>query len=155
MLGVRLTAFELSVFGAKLDMENGIFSYSQETAICAAGPAINLLSAEFVAVICRICGIESDGARFFVLASLSLGIINLLPIRSFDGGRILFSILSRLSTLQTAERTLEIASFLSLFFSWCVSLYLLLRTSSSLSLFVFSISIFANIFIGDNKNAQS
>lgn len=145
--GVRLGKMEIGVFGARISIENGIYSYSDEIIVCAAGPLVNFISADIAAIVFKLGEFENDLIPLFIFSSLCLGTVNLLPIRSFDGGRIICALISRVSTPDTADITVKILSFISLFSLWCVSLYLLLRTSASLSLFIFSVSLFANIFI--------
>lgn len=144
---VRLESLDIGIFGARINLDPAIYSYSDEIAVCIGGPLINLISADLVAIAARLFDIHSEGVYFFIFASLSLAIINLLPIKSFDGGRILFCILAKKRSLPLSEKIINISSFISLFILWSLSLYLLLRTSASLSLFIFSVSIFATIFI--------
>ena len=147
MRRVRLEGLDIGIFGARINLDPAIYSYSDEITVCIGGPAINLISADVAAIVAKLFYIHSEGLYFFILASLSLAIVNLLPIKSFDGGRILFALLAKRHSLDTAERIINVSSFLSLFLIWALSLYLLLRTSASLSLFIFSVSVFATIFI--------
>ena len=147
LTGVRLSGFELGILGARISTEGTLCSYSAEIAISAAGPILNLLSADITAILCKLSGVSSELFELFILSSLALGITNLLPIKSFDGGRIFEALLSKFLSISAVETIIEILSFLSLFGIWTISLYLMLKTSASLSLFVFSISVFSNIFI--------
>lgn len=144
---VRLESLDIGIFGARINLDPAIYSYSDEIAVCIGGPLVNLISADILAIIARLFDIESEGVYFFIFASLSLALINLLPIKSFDGGRILQALLAKRYSLDTAERIVAVSSFVSLFLLWTLSLYLLLRTSASLSLFIFSVSVFATIFV--------
>lgn len=145
--GVKLKSFDIGIFGARLTMSDEIYSYTDEIMICAAGPLVNLVLAGAGIYLCRIYCFYNELFDLFIASSLCLGIVNLLPIKSFDGGRILISALSVSLDADTADKILSFLSFLSLFVLWCISLYLLLRTSASLSLFVFSVSLFASIFV--------
>ncbi len=145
--GVRLGKLDVGIFGARISIAESMYSYTDEIIVCAAGPLANLVSADIAAIALRICGEESDIVSLFVLSSICLAAVNLLPIRTFDGGRILSSFLSKFFEPKTAEAVVCVSSFFCLFTLWCISLYLLLRTSASLSLFIFSVSIFANIFM--------
>jgi hypothetical protein len=42
---------------------------------------------------------------------------------------------------------MSIISFIFIFTLWCISVYLLLKISASLSMFIFSVSIFCKIFL--------
>ena len=147
MRKVRLESLDIGIFGARINLDPAIYSYDDEIAVCIGGPAINLISADVAAIVARLFSIHGEGVYFFIFSSLSLAIINLLPIKSFDGGRILFALLAKRLSLSVAERIINVSSFVSLFVIWALSLYLLLRTSASLSLFIFSVSVFATIFI--------
>lgn len=144
---IKIQSLDLGIFGARINIDGGIYSYSDEILVCLGGPLVNLLCADAAAIIARQFGIRSDAVALFILSSLSLGIINLLPICSFDGGRILFGVIAKRRSLSFAEKILKISSFISLFLIWIISVYLLLKTSASLSLFVFSVSVFATIFM--------
>lgn len=144
---IKIKSLDIGIFGARINIDGGIYSYSDEIWLCLGGPLINLLCADAAAIIARLFGIHSDAVALFILSSLSLGIINLLPISSFDGGRMLFGLIARKKPLSFAEKILKISSFISLFLLWIISVYLLLKTSASLSLFVFSLSVFATIFM--------
>lgn len=151
MCDVKLSNFNLGIFGARLGIGGGICSYKDEIIICAAGPAVNFISAYFAFLISNLTTINSDIADIFILSSLSLGIINILPIKSLDGGRIISALICRFGSVRSAEITVDILSFFTLFTLWCISLYLLLKSASSLSLFIFSVSIFASIFLEEQK----
>lgn len=144
---ITIKSLDIGIFGARINLDGGVYSYSDEIWVCLGGPLVNLFCADAAAIIVRLFDIHSDAMALFILSSVSLGIINLLPINSFDGGRILFGIIAKKKPLSFAEKTLKISSFICLFFLWIISVYLLLKTSASISLFVFSLSLFATIFM--------
>lgn len=77
---VELQSFSLGLGGAEL---NAAFRNDRQELICvAAGPLSNLL-----------CVLLFFRAPCFALFSLLLGIYNLLPLSSLDGGRLLFLLL--------------------------------------------------------------
>lgn len=145
--GVRLGKMDVGIFGARISISDGIYSYAEEIFVCAAGPLINLICADIAAVFLYLYRVENDAVYLFILSSLCLAALNLLPIRTFDGGRIISALICRFWGPTVADTAVKILSFFSLFALWCISLYLMLRTSASLSLFVFSLSVFSNIFI--------
>lgn len=145
---VRFSSLTLSSLGATLKPQDGMGSYVSEMMIAAAGPAINLLS---TAVLLSFDNLASPFWNFFMMSSMVLAFLNLLPIRGFDGGRIFLCLLSLTPCRNAAEALLSFLSFLSLFALWSFSVYLLLRVTSSLSLFVFSCSIFMRIFVSTQK----
>ena len=144
---IRFRELRLSPFGASLLPLSNLGSFSSEIFICASGPAVNLL--------CALITLSTPLRSFafgelFILSSLFLGILNLLPISSFDGGRILFCIIESLFSFKLAKRVLGISSFILIFSLWTLSLYFLMNATSSLSLFVFSCSLFAKLFVLNN-----
>lgn len=145
--GIRLRECKIGIYGAGLIPENGLYSYQKEILLCLSGPLVNLICGSCLLPIGFKSG--SDFLRGFVFSSFSLGILNLLPICGFDGGRIINAILCLILSPDTASRILKGCSFLVIFFLWIGSVYLILRVNSSLSFFIFSISLFGKLFISD------
>ena len=147
LCGVRLRECRIGIYGAGLVPDGSVYSYGQEILLCLAGPLVNLFCF-LVAVWLRQGGTESFW-NAFCFSSFALGALNLLPIKGFDGGRILHALLSLMLSPRGAARLCEAVSFVGILLLWCLSVYLLLRTVSSLSLFVFSLSLFARIFLSE------
>ena len=148
LCGIPLYECKIGLFGAGLFPEEALFSYGREIILCAAGPLTNLLFA--LLGLLYISGNPSAFLEYFVFSSFAFGLLNLLPIRDFDGGRVLQALLALRFSPTTVERTIWLLSFFCILFLWSISVYLLLRASSSLSLFVFSLSLFCRIFIRDS-----
>ena len=144
LCGVRMSALHIDLFGARLHLA-GTVSYRHEAAIAAAGPICNLLSAAVLSALTRMdvsACLEGDGmAGTFVLASLGLAAVNLLPVRSLDGGRVLYCILAPLLGERVADAVLVLGTALCLGALWVFSVYALLRVGEMLSLFAFSICL--------------
>ena len=143
---VRMSKLELDIFGASLVTQNSISSYSAELKVAIAGPLFNFFSAATVFFFCRF-NPQNKYTELFLVSSLFLGIINILPIRSFDGGRIFYIILAEKLGPQKAYSCITISSFLIIFSLWTFSIYLILKFSFSLSLFIFSVSLFLKLFV--------
>ncbi len=141
---VSLHEMKLGIFGASLSLSDTTLSYKKESFIALSGPLANI-----ACVVLSLLFFETENAflELFISASLFLGTLNLLPILDFDGGRILFCLLSYKFSLYTAQLVLKILSFILIFTLWMLSVYLLLKLSSTLSLFIFSLSLFAKLFI--------
>ena len=141
--GIRLSEMKLGIFGASITPCDQLFSYADEILLCLGGPVMNFLSV----AICISTGIGKS--TLFIMSSLALGILNMLPIKGFDGGRILYAFLLILISPRTARALSNVISFIFIFTLWCFSVYLLLRRAATLTLFVFSASVFAKMFISD------
>ena len=122
-----------------------MLSYREEWLLAAAGPITSLLGAAFGGLFWRFSAL----AGYFSCASLLLGLLNLLPIRSFDGGRMLEGALLSFLEERSVRRVLGVSSFLFLFLLWSFSVYFLLRAGDGISLFFFSISLFSRFFGGE------
>ena len=144
---IPLGELRLGIFGASLTPTAMLCSYKKEILLCLAGPLANLLSALLLSPLYN----SSDVINLFISASLFLGILNLLPIYELDGGRILFCTLCYRANPHTASTILRAISFTIIFILWTLSVYLLLRLSSSISLFIFSLSLFSKIFLSQRS----
>lgn len=122
--------------GLKLSGNSAYSSYSSEAIIAFAGPFFNLVSA------LTFMSARSSMGIFFRQVSLALALLNLFPIKEFDGGRILRCIFNLLLPIEYSEKICEIFSFLALFFIWSISVYVILKTNRNVSALVFSAMIF-------------
>ena len=152
MLKIPFSCFELDLLGATLRLSNTLMSYLDEWLLAAAGPFVNIVSSLALLPLCmRLQGAAKDHMSFFIVASLSLAFLNLLPIKSFDGGRMCSAFVSHFVSPKVADRVVTVSTFLSLFVLWSLSLYVMLRAGGELSLFFFSAGLFVRIFI-QNEN---
>lgn len=147
LLKVKLKECKLSIYGAGLSPDNTVYSYSDEIILCVFGPLANILSC--TAVIPLFLHSNNIFILYFIVSSMILATINLLPIKSFDGGRIMHSLICSFGTQRTADVCLSVTSFLLIFILWSLSVYVLIISGSGLSTFVFSISLFSKFFVDD------
>ncbi len=145
LLGIRAERMQMGFLGMRLETGGAVLSYGAEWLLCAAGPLTSLLCAALAAPLWQIFA----AARIFSCASLVLGLLNLLPIRTFDGGRMLESFLNFVCGARISDRVMTLCSFLFLFLLWATAVYFLLRVGDGLSLFCFSMSLFLRFFDGE------
>ena len=145
LLHIPLGQLRLDFLGARMEVVGRLLSYGEEWLLCAAGPAASLLLSAAAAPLWR----SSMHAQMFSCASLVLGLLNLLPIRTFDGGRMLEATLHQLFETRTVQCVMRLCSFLFLFLLWASAVYFLLRAGDGLSLLVFSMSLFFRFFDGE------
>lgn len=143
MLSIDLSHMQLDVLGARLNTSGRLCSYPALVALCLAGPIINFLCFALAFPFCDHAGWFHE----FCLASLSLGLLNLIPVQGFDGGRIVHGILSIFLPISAVERICAVLGFFSLLCMWLLSVWLILRTGTSLTLFVFSCCLFGMLFV--------
>lgn len=156
--------------GVRIVTDARLTSYKREIMLAFAGPLMNMLAfgAACVTFGASGRGIESlfecaasflrGGADiwgvvgFFALASLIQAIMNLLPVNTFDGGRMIYCFIAQRFSQYAAERVLSVLSAFSAFFLWTLALYLMLRISSGLGIFVFAACIFASTRMENGEN---
>ena len=143
---IKISRFSVDFLGARIDTGHALISYTDEIILSAAGPFFNIISS------IAFYNSTIPFFAYFTSASFSLACLNLLPIETFDGGRVLYCFLSKILSNDSAALLIRALSFICLFVLWCISVYFLIRSSSSLSLFVFSLSIFNRLFLTNKEN---
>ena len=147
ILGIGFREFRVGLYGAGLEPSGELFSYGQEILLCLAGPLTNLTLALLLWKMPHPLFVSH-----FIFSSLALGILNLLPIRGFDGGRTLQALLLFFFPPRTVRGILNLLSFLFVFLLWSFSVFCLLRIAATLSLFIFSLSLFFRLFVNVNSS---
>lgn len=132
---------EITMFGAEIRAPAYSASELACAAVYAAGGAANILSA----AIAWIIGAGGAYAEFFVACSFGLAFVNLLPVRSLDGGCILASLLACFAP-QYAHSIVSAVSAVTLALLWLAAVYVLLVCGGNLSLMLFCIYLFVTLF---------
>lgn len=141
-LGVPVREIELTLFGAEIRTPPLGTGTAGTVAVYAAGAAANLLSAAVILLLPH----RGFGAEFFAVCSLSLAALNLLPIRSLDGGCILEAALLRLAPTHT-NAILDATSLVTLFMLWLAAVYIQLICGGNLSLMLFCMYLFVTLYV--------
>ena len=145
-LHIPIRSLHISVLGARLQLEDPLLSYRREWLLCAAGPLFSGSGALIAVLLAPFFPYPALAERFAGI-SLTLGIINLLPIGWLDGGRMFRVACYQFLPMPTVRVLVRTVSFLFFLLLWMTSTYLLLRAGNSLSLFVFSFSLFLRFFL--------
>ena len=173
MLGIGIDEIAFGFSGIRIVTEGRLTSYKKEFLLAAAGPFMNILTFLFSLFVFsrKYVGFESmieAGSRllssgegdkysylaFFALSALVQAIVNLLPVKSFDGGRMLYCLTAELFGEGGAERIVGITTAFSVFILWTVALYLMLRASSGLGIYVFAACIFTGAVTSGEKDRR-
>ncbi len=141
-LRIPWKGLHMDFLGARLEVSGRLLSYGEEWLLSAAGPFASFVCAALGAIFWKL----SNAAVLFSCASLLLGLLNLLPIATFDGGRMLACFLLLFFEEQTTQRVMRLCSFFFLFLIWAGAIYFLLRAGDGLSLLFFSMTLFAHFF---------
>ena len=117
-------------------------SYREEFLIAAAGPFISLLYA---------------GVAFFWMPqevgtsvcslSLSLAVLNLLPLKTLDGGRMAGAVLSQLFGEEASDKVLYVTTCACLAVLWMLSLYIFFYSGVNFTLLLFCAYLFSYLIV--------
>ena len=142
VLGEPLPSLVGRRLGLLLTPRRPFLSYGREIFICAAGPLFNLLAA--AALIPALRGGHATDAHFcFFTFHLFTALFNLLPIEGFDGGRILFAVLSLAFPQALAEKTSVAFSLLFTLVFYFTGIYLCFLARASIQPLAFSLLLLA------------
>lgn len=142
ILKIPIKRITLDIFGASIKVECASCSYLKEAVLCIFGPLANIISVLLINSFFCSCD-----TRLFSIASLSFAIINLLPIKNFDGGRVLSCMMLSFISPKSVSIIINVLSFVCVFLLWSASVYFIMRTGSYVSLFIFSGALFAKLFL--------
>ena len=90
---------------------------------------------------------RGSGTAVVVSVSLLLMLLNLLPLVSLDGGRMLGAALSVLFGVNTAERVLSLLTLVILWMLWTLSLYVFFYSGVNFMLLLFCAYLFSYIVL--------
>ena len=161
-LGYKLRTIVLMPFGAVIDGDIRGISFKDELYVAFCGPLCNLLTAVFFVALWWFMPTMYAFTDTAFYASLSIGIINLLPAYPLDGGRILQCSLACLFSKKEAqqakaERKAELFSrFLGLLFSSALLLVFFVQCAHNkpnLTLLAFSLFLFFGALGSKEKTA--
>lgn len=160
LMGITVDEIRFGFSGVRIVTGERLLSYKKEFFLAFCGPFVNL-TVFFLVWACYfsrgelpevyaateeffLCGEPTpEGVfGFLALSSLLQAAMNLLPVKSFDGGRMLYCLTARFLGLRAADVTVNAFSALCALFLWTLALYLMLRVSGGLGIFVFAACIF-------------
>lgn len=141
---IPIGAMRFDLLGARIDVKGRMLSYGEEWLLCVAGP----LSSLIFSIIGSFFWSHTKLAIAFSCASLLLGLLNLLPIQTFDGGRMLECALSSFVSPKRTSDILRGCTFLFLWLLWAFSAYLMIKIADGISLFFFTLTLLARFFEG-------
>lgn len=90
--GAKISKIKVNAFSVDIIQDNCL-PYLKEIFIILSGPILNIMLCILAELIYEFSKIES--LRFFSVQNLIIGVINLLPISSLDGGRVLVIFLKK------------------------------------------------------------
>ena len=145
--GGKVRSVSLTAFGISLGFSPPK-TYGEEIFVAAAGPAASFL----FAVLGHARG-GAFGGEVFVF-SLFLGLMNLIPLASFDGSRIISALLSLLFGESAAAKVSLALSYAFLFLARVISVYVLFYSGANFALLLFCAYIFVFTVIKKDCNSH-
>ncbi len=133
--GVRTRAISLRLFDVLIEADRPPDDRA-DLGITLGGAVANLFFA----------AVSAAFSRSLMIANLALGIFNLLPVMSLDGGHLLFLLLSRRFLPKTCTIILKITTFLLLIPLMTAGFAILFRSGYNYSLLAVSLYLLA-VFI--------
>ncbi len=143
LLGVGIGEIEVTLLGAEIRSVPRMLNTLGEVAVYSAGAAANVVTAGAVCLL-----FSGEWAALFIICSLSLAVFNLLPIKTLDGGCIFGAVCQRIMP-RLADKLSSAVSSATLLALWFVAVYLLLLCGGNVSLMLFCIYMFANLYLKD------
>lgn len=137
----RISSVTLSALGADIEY-TGVSSYKTNLLIAVAGPFASILAG----------AVTTGGFSVFSSVSVIYGMMNLIPVPCFDGGRALRCILYNCAGVVTADKICDAVSVVFLLVLYLFSVFLLFYTSFNASLLFICFYVFADSYIKMNKN---
>lgn len=137
---IKLSPFEISI----TDSARHKRKFFENLLIIISGPFFNLICFILFYLLYLFCD-----DLFFPLAAanLSVGLFNLIPVMSLDGGQLLFLILCRRFSEKSAERAVNVITFIFIFPLAAIGFLLLLKSKYNFSLlFVCMYLVFSLVF---------
>lgn len=133
-------------FGAQISTKYDM-SYKKELVVAASGPFFSLLLSGFLAM--SLCFFPCPQFLFGALCSLFLAVINILPIRSFDGGRITRCVFLLCLEYEKALKFIKISELCSLLMLSAFCAYTAIFFEFNLSLAGILIYLFLFVYRND------
>lgn len=87
----------------------------------------------------------------FAIANLSVGLFNIMPVLSLDGGQLLYIILRRFLSDSTSEKVVDVITFLFLFPMFALGFLLLFKSKYNFSLLIVCVYLVFSLILKDNR----
>ncbi len=139
----KSVTFELSGINICRNTETRV-SLKQEILVSLGGPIINLI----LFAIFSLLFMQTTKTEMLNIASVNLilGVFNLLPIKSLDGGKILYYFLSSVFSYKVAKFVLTITSVAFIFLMLFYGVYVLYITKYNFTMLIIALLLSLSMF---------
>lgn len=137
---------EIKLIPASVQIIRGFSSKPYgESIIALFGPIVNLVI--FVVFLVNYLYFKDEWVIKFGLINLIIGIFNLLPVKGLDGGTVLYNIVSEKKGLRTAERLLNIITFVSSLTLFVLGILTIINGKVNITVFIMAIYLLLSVVI--------
>ena len=141
---VNIYGITILPFGAVIRSDAEKLTYRKEAWAALAGPLAGLCAAAVSGVLFFV--FRDPYTLFFAAANLTLSFVNLVPVRTLDGGRALEALAFSRMPFEKAECVAENVSYGAFVFLTFASLGLLAFTGCNFSLVIFCVCLFISAY---------
>ena len=134
--GISVSAFDIRIIGRR-----SLVPVVADVVISLSGPVTNLL----------VFGIFLFINPDFAYINLFIGLFNILPASSLDGGQALYLILLSLTDANRASVVIDVITVIISVPLFAAGIYVLLQTRYNFSLLFIGLYLFAGVFIRKDK----
>ena len=142
--GVNIYGITILPFGAVIRSDAEKLTYRKEAWAALAGPLAGLCAAAVSGVLFWV--LRDPYTLFFAAANVTLSLVNLVPVRTLDGGRALEALAFSRMPFEKAESFAENVSYGAFVFLTFASLGLLAFTGCNFSLVIFCVCLFISAY---------
>lgn len=138
LLGKRPKKLSFEITGILLEKDNICMTIKQELIVLFSGSAVNLI------IFVCIFSFKSNNQmlNIFAISNLILGVMNLLPLDTFDGGKIVNLILSTIANTNIAFKICKFIQTIITIIFFIVYFILVINYSFNFSLLIIAIYLF-------------
>lgn len=141
---IKISLFEISISDRKRQER----SFIQNFLIIFFGPFANFIC--FI-LFYLLYLIGNDYFLYFAAANFSVGLFNILPVMSLDGGQLLYLILSRFFSDTGSQRIVNVITFIIIFPLASLGFILLFNSKYNFSLLIVCIYLVFSLICRNNK----
>lgn len=142
---INLTLFDIAI----IDSGKYTRNTKQELVVVLAGVTVNFILAVIFYILFRCTNLIFF--RNMAVSNATLGVFNILPVDSLDGGQALFIILTKHFSIYRSMMILDIISFIVLIPVACIGFIVLLRSKYNFTLLLTALYLIAVILLKHRK----
>ena len=137
--GIGIREISVMPYGFEILQKRPCKTFFEEISVSIAGCVFNFA----LGIALEGCG--GFGAKL-AFASITLGLLNIMPISCLDGGEALEALLGCFLLPDTAFRICRVISFITLFLLWLPAVYIFMFSGYNYSLFIICVWLFGKLF---------